>query len=297
MSEPVKGQFGTVLLLVGKVEPGSLETYEQAADKIKAEIALSRSRQKISELRDKFEDERAAGSTLAEAAKKLGLKITTIEAVDRSGRGPDGKLIESLPKQPDVAAAAFASDVGVDNDPLQQPNGGLLWFDVVGITPSRDHPLNEVKDQVEKHWRDGEIAKRLQNKTAEMLAKLKAGTPLAQLAAESGLKVDSAKDVLRGGKAGFASGKLVEAAFKTPKGVPGAAEGDSPTERYVFEVTNVTEPEFDPASQKIKQITSTLQNSYADDFIGKYLATLENSFGVTFNQQALDQVIGGTAQQ
>ena len=211
-----------MLLQVGKIEPGTQKTYEEVAPQIKREIAESRAKTEIGELRDKFEDERAAGSTLAETAKKLGLKSRTIDAVDRSGRGPDGKPIADLPKTPDVVAAAFASDVGVDNDPLQLPNGGYLWYDVTGITPSRDRTLDEVKDQVEARWRDDEIAKRLQAKADDMLGKLKAGTTLAQLATEAGLKVETAADLQRGKPGGFAPAKLVEAAFKTPKGVPAA---------------------------------------------------------------------------
>jgi peptidyl-prolyl cis-trans isomerase D len=293
VSAPVKGQFGTVILTVGKIDPGSQKTYEEVVPQIKREIAESRAKSDLGTLRDKFEDERAAGSTLAEAAKKLSLKSRTIDAVDRSGRGTDGKPIADLPKTPDVVASAFATDVGVDNDPLQLQNGGFLWYDVSGITPSRERTLDEVKDQVTVHWRDDEIAKRLQAKTDDMLGKLKAGIKLAQLATESGLKVETATELQRGKPGGFAPAKLVEAAFKTPKGMPASAAGDQETARYVFDVTDVTDPKPDPASAAYKQITTSLQNSYADDLVGAYVTKLESDFGVTINQQALIQVIGG----
>jgi peptidyl-prolyl cis-trans isomerase D len=293
VSAPVKGQFGTVILTVGKIDPGSLKTYEEVAAQIKREIAENRAKSDLGALRDKFEDERAAGSTLAEAAKKLNLKSRTIYAVDRSGRGLDGKPIADLPKPPDVVASAFATDVGVDNDPLQLQNGGYLWYDVAGITPSRERTLDEVKDQVAAHWRDDEIAKRLKTKTDDMLGKLKAGTTLAQLATESGLKVETATELQRGKSGGFASAKLVEAAFKTPKGVPASAAGDQETARFVFDVTAVSDLKLDPASDESKKLSTSLQNSYADDLVGAYVTKLESDFGVTINQQALIQVIGG----
>ena len=295
VSAPVKGRFGTVLLQVGKIETGNQKTFEEVAPQIKREIAESRAKTEIGNLRDKFEDERAAGSTLAEAAKKLGLKSRTVDAVDRSGRGPDEKPIADLPKSPDVVAAAFASDVGVDNDPLQLQSGGYLWFDVTGITPARDRTLDEVKDKVAARWRDDEIAKRLQAKANDMVDKLKAGTALDQLATEAGLKVVTASDLQRGKPGGFAPAKLVEAAFKTPKGVPASAVGDEETTRFVFSVTGVTDPPLDPIAAK--QLTTLLQNSYSDDIVGAYVSRLENDFGVTFNQQALNQVIGGGTPQ
>ena len=295
ISEPVKGRFGTVLVQVGKIEPGSQKTLEQVAPEIRREIAESRARTEIGNLRDKFEDERAAGSTLAEAAKKLGLKSRTFEAVDGSGRGPDGNPIPDLPMTPDVVAAAFSSDVGVDNDPLQLPNGGYLWYDVSGITPAHDRTLDEVKDKVAARWRDDEVAKRLKTKTDEMLDKLKAGAKLEQLATEAGLKVVTATDLQRGKPGGFAPAKLVEAAFKTPKDVPASAADDQGTTRFVFEVTAVNEPPLNPLAGK--QLTDVLQSSYSDDMVGAYVTQLETDLGVSFNQQAVNQVIGGGTPQ
>jgi peptidyl-prolyl cis-trans isomerase D len=296
-SAPVKGRFGTVLLQVGKIEAGEQKSYDQVAVQIKNEIAESRAKSEIGSLRDKIEDERAAGSTLGETAKKLGLKAVNIEAVDRSGRAPDGKTVAGVPQNSNVINAAFASDVGIDTEALQLPSGGYLYFDVTGITPSRERSLDEVKDQVAAGWRDNEIAKRLQTKADDLVGKLKAGTAFAQVAAEAGLKVETATDLQRGKPGGFIAAKVVEAAFRTPKGVPGAAEGGSETERLVFQVTDVADPALDANSQQGKAIANVLQNSYTDDVIAEYITRLENEFGVTVNQSALNQVVGGTTQQ
>ena len=296
-SAPVKGRFGTVLLQVGKIEPGEEKTYEQVAAQIKREMAESRAKSEVGNLRDKIEDERAAGSTLAETAKKLGLKSVSIEAVDRSGRGLDGKPVTGLPQTPNVISAAFASDVGVDTDPLQLPGGGYLYYDVTGVTPSRERPLEEVKDQVTARWRDDEIAKRLQAKADDLVGKLKAGTSFTQAASEAGLKVETAKDLQRGKSGGFVPAKTIEAVFRTPKGTPASAEGGKETERFVFRVTDVVDPPFEAGTPQGQAITTTLQNSYTDDLVSEYIARLENDFGVTVNPSALNQVVGGGSQQ
>jgi peptidyl-prolyl cis-trans isomerase D len=295
-SAPVKGRFGTVLLQVGKIEAGEEKTYEQVAGQIKNEIAESRVRTEIGSLRDKIEDERAAGSTLAETSRKLALNAITIEAVDRSGRGPDGKPVTALPQTPNVTSAAFASDVGVDTEALQLPNGGYLYFDVTGVTPSRERPLDEVKEQVAARWRDDEIAKRLQSKADDLLGKLKAGTPFAQVASEAGLKVETVADLQRGKPGGFVPVKVVEAAFRTPKGVPSSVEGDKESDRFVFRVTDVVDPAFDANSSQGKAITDALRNSYSEDIVTEYIARLENDFGVTINEAALNQIVGGGQQ-
>ncbi len=47
VSAPVKGRFGTVLLQVGKIEPGNKKTLEEVAPQIKREIAESRAKTEI----------------------------------------------------------------------------------------------------------------------------------------------------------------------------------------------------------------------------------------------------------
>ena len=59
----------------------------------------------------------------------------------------------------------------------------------------------------------------------------------------------------------------------------------------MFRVTEVADPTLDPIASKA--IAASLQNSYADDIVGSYVTRLENDFGVTLNQQALNQVFGG----
>jgi peptidyl-prolyl cis-trans isomerase D len=294
VSQPVKGQFGTVLLLVGKVVPGEQKSYEDVAAQIKQELAESRARSQLSDLRDKVEDERASGATLTETAKKLGLKADTIDGVDRSGRAPDGKQVPNLPSN--VLNAAFASDVGVDNDAIQSPTGGYIYFDVAGITPSRDRNLDEVKAQVEAHWRADEIAKRLQTKTDEILGKLKAGTTLDQIATDNGLKVQKMSDLQRGKQAPDAPASLLNAVFTTAKGAVGSAATDAGDERFIFRVAEVTSPTFDANSPESKQLQTGLQSSYSDDLIGEYIAQLESDYGVKINPAALNQVVGGPTQ-
>ncbi len=295
VSGPIKGRFGTVLVSVGKIESGSQKTYEEVAPEIKQQLAEQRARNEIHDLRDKIEDERAAGSTLAETAKKLNLKATEIEAVDRSGRAPDGNLVAAIPRSPDVVGAVFGSDIGVDSEALQLPDGGFLYYDVTDITRSRERTLDEVKDQVLARWRADELAKRLKATADDMLGRLKGGMPLAQLASENGLQVETAYGLQRGQAAGGLPASVSDAVFKTGKDAFGIADSDSGDRRYIFRVTEVSVPPIDPQGASPEQLKANLQASYADDIIGQYLARLENDLGVSINQQAVNQVVGGQA--
>jgi peptidyl-prolyl cis-trans isomerase D len=295
VSAPVQGRFGTVIATVNKIEPATTRPYDEVSAAIKKTIAETRARSEIGALRDKIEDERAAGSTLAETAKKLNLTSRTIDAIDRSGRDPSGTPVADLPKGVDVVSAAFSADIGVETDALQLQNGGLVWVDITGITPSHDRTLDEVKDQVETRWHDDEVAKRLKAKADDMIAKLKAGGTLVQLATDNGATVATAAGLQRGKNTAQAPTKTLDQIFRTAKGEPSTAEGDKPTERTVFVVTAVDDPKLDPASTEGKALTENLRNAYSQDIVGEYVAKLENDIGVTVNEAAVAQITGNAA--
>ncbi len=118
-----------VIVTVSQIIPEEGKTFADVAPQIRNEIALARVKKVVQDIHDKIEDARAGGASLEEAAQKLKLPVVTYDAIDRSGRGPDGKPIENLPHAAEVVNAAFATDVGVDNDPLEA-DGGYIWYDV-----------------------------------------------------------------------------------------------------------------------------------------------------------------------
>jgi peptidyl-prolyl cis-trans isomerase D len=278
---------------VVKIEPGQARSYEQVADEIKQDVASEQARSEISALRDKLEDNRAAGDTLAEAAQKLNLQSRNIAAVDRSGRGPDGAPVSDLPNAAEVVQAAYATGVGVENDPLQTEAGGYLWYDVVGITPSRERTLEEVKNEVEIRWRNDEIATRLKAKADSMLDKLNGGTAFKDVAAAHGLQLQIAWGLKRGAPTETFSAAALDAIFRTAKDAAGSAPGEQATRQIVFRVTDITVAKLDMASEEAKRVAETWRSSLANDLLGEYAAFLEKQVGVTINVNALNQVSGG----
>ncbi|MFZ5693379.1 MAG: SurA N-terminal domain-containing protein [Pseudomonadota bacterium] len=293
-SEPVKGRFGTVIVNVGKVEPEIVKPFEQVAADLKREIALERARKEVRALYDKLEDERGGGGTLSELAKKVGLQVRTVEAIDRSGRGPDGNPVSQLPETANLFSAIFNADVGTENDPVQLANGdGYLWFEVVSTTPSRERPLDEVRERVIERWRNDQVAARLKELAKEVAEKAKA-TSLADAANAAGAKPQFIVGLRRDKTQGDFPATALDAVFQTPKDGVGTAQGTSATEWVVFRVTGVTVPTLDPNSADAKRISDALTNMMTEDIVAQYLANLQSSLGATINEAALNQVIGGS---
>jgi peptidyl-prolyl cis-trans isomerase D len=291
VSQPVQGRFGSALVRIGKIEPGVELTYESVASNLKKDIAIERARKSVAELRDKMEDERGGGAGVIEAAQKLGLTAVTVDAVDRSGRLPNGQLVANIPRGLDVVSQAFNSDVGVDNDPISF-NGGYVWYDVLAITPSRERNLEEVKDQVEARWRDDQIASRLKTKAMEMVQKLEHSGSLADEAAAAGSKVETASGFKRDASPPGVPSSVITAAFRTPKDGVGQTAGTGGSEWIVFRVTDVSVPPVDLGSDDMKKLKETLERGLTDEQVAQYVTKLESDIGTTINQAAFAQVTG-----
>ena len=292
VSQPVKGAFNVALVKVSAIQPGQQPAYESVATDIKKEIAADRAKSQVANLRDKMEDERGGGASVAEAAKKLGLNAITVEAVDRSGKQPDGQPVPNIPLGLDVVAQAFNSDVGVDNEPISF-RGGYVWYEVLGITPPRDRSLDEVKDQVAAKWRDDEVAAKLRAKATDLVKKLNEGGKLADEAAMLGVKVETASAFKRDATVpGVPAGAIV-AAFRTAKDGVGQTEAEGGRQWIVFRVTDITEPKGDLASEDIKKLKDQLQRALADEQGTAYVMKLEKDIGTTINEAAVAQVVGG----
>ncbi|MBR0814792.1 MULTISPECIES: SurA N-terminal domain-containing protein [Bradyrhizobium] len=291
ISQPIQGGLGVAIVRVDKIEPGKEADYASLAGDIKREIATERARVKVADLRDKMEDERGGGSSVIDAAQKLGLTAVTIEAVDRSGRAPNGQPVANIPQGLDVVSQAFNTDVGIDNDSISF-KGGYVWYDVLAVTPSRDRNLDEVRDQVEARWRQDQIAAKLKTRASEMVQKLEAGGKLADEAAAIGAKVETASGFKRDDSPAGVPAAVVSAAFRTAKDGVGQTAVSGGSEVVVFRVTDIVEPAIDAASDAVKKLKESLDRAQTEEQVASYVNKLETDIGTTINQAAFAQVTG-----
>lgn len=290
-SAPVKGRFGWVIVRVNAIKPANVKPYEEVADAVKREVATQRAAARVQDLHDKIEDERTSGKTLAEAAKTASFDVTTIEAVDQTGKDKKGDTVKITDAE-SVLRAVFASDIGVDNEAVNTRDNGYVWFEVAGIEPAHQRTLDEVKDEVSKAWRDDEVRKALANKAADLVKAIDGGKTIENVAKENGgLEVKSSSSVKRGGAEGLSPG-LVAQIFNVEVGKGGSASGDGLT-RIVFKVNDSVVPPFDPDSEEAKAVSGQLTTAYSDDILTQYLAKAQADLGVKINAAAVNVAVGG----
>jgi peptidyl-prolyl cis-trans isomerase D len=290
LTEPVHTAFGAVVSQVKSIIPAVYsKTFEQAEPELRAEIALQRATPEVRKLHEAIEDQRASGKTLAEAAKAVGLETNVYEAVDDAGNDRGGKPIANLPAGPDLVKAAFASDVGVDNDTVATRDGGYVWYEVNGIEPARQKTFDEVKDAVVEAMRSEAAQKALAAKASEVVAKLNAGQTIEDLARELGVQAQRANDVKREARPDFNTNVIVQFFEVAPRNAGSVVVDNG---RMVFFVRDATTPVFDPNSIESKTIAQQLKPALDNDLLEQYVGGLEKALGVDINQRALEAVTG-----
>jgi peptidyl-prolyl cis-trans isomerase D len=291
VSVPVKAQFGTVILRAGKIIASTVKPYSDVAVELKREIALKRAQSEITRLHDAIEDQRTSGKPLTEAAKSAGLEPRVISAIDATGNDSQGIPVKDLVDGAALLKAAFASDIGVDNDTLRVQGGGYQWFEVTKIDKAREKTFDEAKAEVEKAWREDKAEKLLSAKTAELVKKLDAGESMAAIGvAEGNLAVKHASDVRRGGSSGLAL-NVVTQIFNVGVHRAGSVASEDGG-RILFQVVSSTTPAFDPEAAELTNILGDVKRGFDEDVTAQYLAKLESDIGVKLNTKVLSEATG-----
>jgi peptidyl-prolyl cis-trans isomerase D len=291
VSEPVTGKLGSVVLLrVTAIEPGKTPTFEEAKADLEKKLLKERASGAIFDLHDKIEDQLASGATLSEIAGTLKLNYELVDQVDRDGRKPDGSTV-TLPAQKELLNAVFATDTGVENDPIDAKDEGVVWYEVLGVVPEQLKPFDQVKDEVAKDWRTDEVRTRVAKYAQDLVTGLNGGKTLEDVAKDLNVEVLTSDPLKRDSVTVNVLPPAVAQAFTLPEKGYGSAPSAVEEGRIVFQVDKVTPPE--PLSEaEVERLRKQLGLLISEDAIAEYFSALEKRYGVTVNQQALAKLIG-----
>ncbi|MDD7908597.1 SurA N-terminal domain-containing protein [Pseudovibrio exalbescens] len=290
VSPVIEGRFTTVLLKAVEINAADVQPLEEVADEIRTDLAQDIAADEIFDIYNEVEDARAGGSTFEEIAERFSLELVDAPAFDQSGRGLDEQQAD-LPARNELIAAAFNSDIGVENDALNIGRDGYLWFEVTAVTPERDRELSEVRDRVIKDWTAYRQAELLKQTSEEVLAEVNSGKSLDDVATERSLTVKSASGLLREQMTEVMGAEALNAVFSGPVGTKAevAAQDGS---RLVLEVTDITTPAMFEDSAPVRNLASQLSADLQNSLIGGFVDRVEQEAGVQVNQALFNQVTG-----
>jgi peptidyl-prolyl cis-trans isomerase D len=291
----IEGALQPSLIRVVEVEPGSVVPLEEVAERLRDDIALRAAGERINDVYDQIEDERAGGALLEEAATNLSLPYRTIAKVSREGFGEDGAPLADLPGGEQLLAEAFESDVGLENNALRLGDGSYVFYEVLDIVPERQRTLDEVREEAVAAWKANELAARVEAKASALFERLQQGESLAAIAAEIGTTVQTVEGVKRGVGAPGLSANAVAHAFGGPEGHVANAEADTPPARILLRVDRVIAPAFFAEAADTEAIAEQLKEAMENDVLSSFNRQLLQARDTRVNNAAFAQLTG-TAQ-
>lgn len=289
VSDVVAGSFGPVLVRVTAITPEVVQPYEQVAEAIRKDLAVAEASKQLLDVHDKYEDARAGGETMAEAAKKLGLKLVTIDAIARSGQRPDETIVTDLPASADLLKAAFETEQDIENPGINIGSNGFVFFEVNGVTAARERTLDEVKAKVVADWTTAETQRLIGARGAEYEKKLKDGATLDAMATELKLEKQTKRGLKREADDGDLGRDGVAAVFAVAEGGTGLTAAPSGGGRILFKVTEVFEPAAADASAISEEDKTSFASGLADDLLDQLVARLQGQFEVRIDRAAVDR--------
>ncbi len=285
-SDVVNGSFGPVILRVTEIQQESTRSFDEVSDEIRGELALVEAETVLLDVHDAYEDARAGGDTLEEAAGKQRLTPVVVEAVDRTAQTPDGEILRNLPESQQLLAEVFDTEVGVESAPINIGAEGFLWFEVLDIIPERERSLDEVRNRVIADWKGEQTANSLGNFVTQLKTRVEDGEELSAIASEMGIPTETKYDMKRTDEDAVFGSAAVNAAFSGPEGVVAIADDAGNQSKILLKVSEVNTPSA-PSSQP-ESLAAAVSSRMGDDLLNQMIGLMQNEFGVSYNPAAAE---------
>ena len=151
LAGPVQGPFGPTLIYVTKIESSLKKTFLEVKEKIEQDYKSGETQDKIYEIYNIIEDQRAAGLTFEEIALENNLKLSQYSSVNDNGSNFSNSDID-LALRNLIIETIFDSDIGLEMDPLEDQNGNVVFIRVDNIDEETilnfDNVQNEVRSDI-----------------------------------------------------------------------------------------------------------------------------------------------------
>lgn len=288
-SPPLKGPFGWYLMRVTEIKEAQTRPLDEVRALIRDELASDKAVEVLFELSNTLQDELGGGATLAEAARRIGATLVSLPALDRRGRGADGKPIADLP--PGTIANAYNTPIGQQSPLVDSGDSGYLIVQVESETPTVLRAFETVRNDVIAAWKVENLRDRLESRADELVERLNKGAPLRDLAKELNLGAPSTSPAFtRDGKdAGTDVTRGLAADLFAAK-IGGAASGEIATGFTVAVLKEIRKA--DPVGDKTARdaLADRLIHQMSNDIIVQYNNALRRRHSVGIDQRALDNL-------
>ncbi len=268
---PFDTDLGPALFRVNGILVADVVTFDEARDQLFDELATESARRMIDAKSTEIDDALAAGATLEDLEKEFGMRVDVVMYHD----GTDAE-VAGYPNFRAVASAVQDGDF-----PTVEPlnDGGIFSVRLDGIEPPAPMPLDEVMDQVSADWR-----------TAQTRAALEA---FANDAIASGAVAGSSTslhDLKRTDVGAVATAEILAAAFELSVGDKTVLMQNDNAVIVQLDAINKGDRDSDDTKALRANIEQQFGASLADDLFNVFATQIQQSAGISLNQQAINAV-------
>ena len=268
---PFDTDLGPALFRVNGILVADVVTFDEARDQLFDELATESARRMIDAKSTEIDDAMAAGATLEDLEKEFGMRVDVVMYHD----GTDAE-VAGYPNFRAVASALQDGDF-----PTVEPlnDGGIFSVRLDGIEPPAPMPLDEVMDQVSVDWR-----------TAQTRAALEA---FANDAIASGAVAGSStslRDLKRTDVGAVATAEILAAAFELSVGDKTVLMQNDNAVIVQLDAINKGDRDSDDTKALRANIEQQFGASLADDLFNVFATQIQQSAGISLNQQAINAV-------
>lgn len=292
ISQPVKYIFGWSLLRVTKITPGNTTTFDQAKPALKTQLMARLEASKIEDIVNALEDERNTGTSMVDAAKKVGMRVVHVAAVDSKGLAPDGTKAD-VPANPDFINQLFQANIGDEGDPFATTDGHRYVLKVEGVTPQKLKPLDSVRVEVLADWTAEQRKLRLAAAAKALAAEANAKGDFAAIAARLHVTPQSSPALDRDTATPPFPQETITAIFASKAGLAVAGPNASGDSSIVARITGVAVPALPLGDPRYQEFMQSLSKQASKDITESMAAGARANQGVSINQQQVDRVLGG----
>jgi peptidyl-prolyl cis-trans isomerase D len=189
----VQGQLTPwAVVRVDAITPGQEPSFESQRAELRNAIAAEEASDLLNAAISNFEDARAAGGGIADAARRAGLPVVTIPAVEAGGRDQSGAPVAALADQEALLELAFETSESEASDFTPVGDADVVVA-VDRIIPATVRPLAEVREELAQEWVRRERIRRLRELGAEFIAAVNGGQSFEAAARAKGfvMRADS----------------------------------------------------------------------------------------------------------
>lgn len=184
----VPGRFGWSAVQVNMAQAATLPTFEEQLPALQEAAARAEATDALYDQIAAFEQARAGGATLEQAAQVSGTPIEVFQPLDIYGR--DASLEIDFERYgtlgQDVLPAVFEQIEGFAVDLTQYNETDFFTLRVDQIVPSQPRALEDVREQAEARWREQQLDTQLRARAEEAVTQLRDGEDMAIVSLTSG---------------------------------------------------------------------------------------------------------------